>query len=131
MDGEAILLVAYFGLFMYVCIRDIKTHQDRKSHEWWLSDVRDCIHSVECEFRRNCLKIAEEEFSQQKYSEYKYNVRISELKEKYKEELTEKIVIQKRVNITTVPEHLIREYERNISEIADTFCDFGNIMSEQ
>lgn len=129
--GETILLIVCFGLIVFFGIRDMKARQDRESHEWWLSDVKACIHRVECEFQWRCREIAEEEFARQKFSEYKYRVRITELEETYKKELTEKVIAQKRVHITTIPDYLIVEYNRNISDIADTFRYFGILLNRK
>lgn len=129
---EAILLIACFALFMYIGIRDYITRNERESHEWWLSEVKACIHSIEYEFREKCQIIVEEHLSQQQFNKYEYSVKINELEALYKKDLTEKIIAQKRgIRVTTLPDHLVREYNRNISIIADTFRYFGNKMSEQ
>ena len=129
--AEAILLVLWVGTSLFFIWREKKASDDRESHEWWLSEVKECIHSIECEFRRNCQKIVEEDFST-KRTEHRYYVRIEELKDKYKEELTEKVVARMgKYRVKSIPEHVAREYERNISEIAYTFCNFGNFMSER
>lgn len=128
--GEAILLALWAGTSLFFICREIKTKDDRESHEWWLSEVKDCISSIEGEFRCNCKKITEEEFTRQRFDYYKYSGRISELEEKYKNELTEKVIAKKRVTVRTVPEHLAREYERNISDIAYTFRFFARLIRD-
>lgn len=96
----------------------------------WLFDVRESIHSIECEFRWKCEKIAEEEFSKPSFDEYRYSVRIRELEEAYKNNLTDRIIALKRVRVTTVPDHLEREYLSNISDISYTFRYFGNFYHQ-
>lgn len=115
---------------MYIGIRDYITRNERESHEWWLSEVKECMHCVECEFQMGCQLLAEKHLSHKRFNEYA--VKISELEALYKKDLTEKIIAQKRgIRVTTLPDHLVREYNRNISVIADTFRYFGNMMSEQ
>ena len=134
--AEAILLVVCFGLVMFIGIRETKARQDRENREWWLSEVRECIHSIEFEFRCDCQKIIENAFSERNVmggiiiGEYRKEITALELE--YKNDLNEKTIARMgRCRITSVPEHLAKEYERNISEIADTFRYFGNFMSEQ
>ena len=128
--AEAILLVLWVGTTIFLGCKIDSDRKKRESREWWLSDVKGCIHSIESDFRRNCKKITEDEFAQQRFDKYRYSIRIRELEEKYKNELTEKVIAQKCVTITTVPEHLAREYERNISNIADTFLYFASVISD-
>ena len=125
--GEAILLALWFGTTIFLGCKIEHDRRKRASHEWWISDVKDCIHSIESDFQWNCKKITEDEFARQRFDEHRYRIRIRELEEKYKNELTEKVIAQKRVTVTTIPEHLVREYERNISNIADTFLYFANL----
>lgn len=129
--GEVILLIVCVGSWLFWGTKEHINSEKREGYECWLSDVRECIHSIECEFRRNCQKIAEEEFSQKKFSEFEYYDRIRKLEKKYKEELIDKIIAQKRVRVTTIPESLVRGYERNISDIADTFIFFWNLYKNE
>lgn len=128
--GEAILLTLWLGTTLFLGYKIDSDRKNRKSHEWWLSEVKDCISSIEGEFRCNCEKITEEEFTRQRFDYYKYIGRISELEKKYKNELTEKVIAKKRVTVTTVPEHLAREYESNISDIAYTFRFFARLIKD-
>jgi hypothetical protein len=128
--SEAILGISCFALIMYIVIRDYKTRNDRENHEWWLSEVQLCIHSIECEFLHKCEKIAEEEFSKTTLNEYRYSVRIRELEEAYKVDLTDRIIALHRVRVTAVPDHLEQEYLRNISDISSTFRYFGNLYHQ-
>lgn len=127
---EAILFTLWVGTTIFLGCKIESDRKKRESHEWWLLEVKGCIHSIESDFRRNCEKITEDEFARPRFDEYKYSIRIRELEETYKNELTEKVIAQKRVTITTVPEHLAREYERNISNIADTFLYFASLIRD-
>lgn len=129
--GESILLLLWVGTTIFLACKIESNKKAQESHEWWLSDVKGCIHSIESDFQRNCEKITEDEFARQRFDEYRYSIRIRELEEKYKNELTEKVIAQKRVTITTVPEHLVKEYEINISNIADTFRYFARLIRDK
>lgn len=128
--AEAILLVLWLGTLFFFGLREEKKRKDRENREYWLSEVKECIHSIEHEFRWDCEKIAESLFNKS-IGEYKYSVKISELEKSYKNDLTEKVVAKKRVHVTTVPNHLVKEYERNISDIADVFRYFGNLYQQK
>lgn len=133
---EAILLALWVGTALLFICREIKTKEDRESHEWWLSDLRECIHSIERHFSRDCERIITDAFSGRNIKGEiiigEYRKEITELKKEYINTLYEKIVVQKgKHSIKTVPEHLANEYERNISDIADTYRHFGDFMTEQ
>lgn len=127
--GEAILLSLWFATTLFLIYKIEHDKENRESHEGWLSDVRDCMRGIECEFQQNCQKIIEEEIARQQFNISKYLTRISELEKNYKQGLTEKIVARMgKYFIKTVPEHLAKEYERNISHIAYTFRYFGSMI---
>ena len=128
--GESILLLLWVGTTIFLGCKIGSDKKQREDHDWWLSDIKECIHSIQSDFKHNCEKITDDEFAQQKFDEYRYSIRIHELEEKYKNELTEKVIAQKRVTITTIPDHLVREYERNISNIADTFLYFARLIKD-
>ena len=137
-----ILVLALFMSHTYQYFKDKK----REDHEWWLSECRDCIKSVESKFQSRCEEITEEAFKHfkemiphvrdyelkqrmlnDKISEY--ISKISDLKKEYIATLYIKLQEQPyRVHITTVPEHLVQEYERNISKTANTFIEFIRLM---
>ena len=128
---EAILFIVCFGLVMFIGIRETKLREDRESHATWLSEIRECMHGIECEFSRKCEKIVTDEFSNGCVSG-NYGKRISELQNEYANSLFDKIVARMgKYSVKSVPEYLQREYERNISDIAHTFHNFGNFISEQ
>ena len=133
---EAIMLALWVGTAIFFTCREIKKNDDKKSHEWWLSDLRECLHSIERHFSRDCKKIITDAFSGRNVKGGividEYWKAITELKNEYANNLYEKIVAQKgRYGIKSVPEHLENEYKRNISDIADTYRCFGDFMTEQ
>lgn len=128
--GESILLILWVVTTIFLGVKIETDRKSRESHEWWLSEVRECIHSIEYEFHRKCEKIAEEEFSKATFDEYRYSKRIWELEDTYKANLTDRVSALKHVRVTTVPDHLEREYLRNISDISSTFRYFGSLCHQ-
>ena len=127
--GEAILLSLWLATTIFLVCKIKRDRKSRESREWWLSDVRDCMRGIECEFQQNCEKIIEEEIARQQFNISKYLARISELEKNYKQELTEKVIARMgKYRVKSVPDTLAKEYERNISHIADTFRYFGSII---
>jgi hypothetical protein len=119
---EAILLALWIGTALFFICREIKMNDDSKTHKWWLSELRDCIHSIECEFRWRCQEIAEEMIQQHNSS--LCVARIRDLKKEYLNDVYQKVVEKKGNNfLTTLPDYVAKEYERNISEIADIYLD--------
>ena len=55
--AEALLLVLWVGTSLFFIIREIKGKENRESHEMWLSELRECLHSIENEFTRHSQKI--------------------------------------------------------------------------
>ena len=128
--GTTVLIILFFSF------REIKAKETREGHEWWLSELKDCIHSVERHFSRECEKIITNAFSGRSVIGEividEYQKAITELKNEYTNTLYEKIVAQKgKYGIKSVPEHLENEYKRNISDIADTYRYFGDFMTKQ
>lgn len=123
---EAIMLALWVGTTLFFICREIKQKRDRESHEWWLSDLRDCLHSIEGEFRWHCQEIAEVNQSQRDYDTYK--AQINELKKEYLNELYNKITERKgKYFVKTLPDYIVKEYEVNISKIADIYLDLGEL----
>jgi hypothetical protein len=123
---EAIALVLWVGTTIFFVWRDITQKDERVSHEWWLSDLRECLHSIEREFSRCCLSITSEALLQKDFS-YAPQTKIRELKKKYSDEVKEMVIKRKgQYFLKTIPDYVEREYERNLSEIADIYCDILN-----
>lgn len=150
---EEILLSLWLGTLVFACIffgfKEMKDRKDRESHEWWLSDLKECIKSVENEFSRRCFEITEYTFSQ--YTErldklipsstvfeyqvdaifdiiHKHTDSINNLKKQYVDNLYDMVLEQKRITIKTIPDYLIKEYEINLSKIADTHYHFNSLI---
>lgn len=158
---EIILSLAAFSLIMYIIIHDYNTRQNKESHERWLSECKDCLHSIENEFRHRCEEITKESFSKYTNTIYwcnldckrlsgellnlKYRImfniaidykkEIDEAKQEYLNTLYDKAVERMKgrgfINFTSFPDHLEKVYERNISEIAYTYHNFADLMSSQ
>ena len=112
---EAILLALWVGTAFFFIIREERAKDDRERHEWWLSDLRDCLHSIEKEFSRSCLDITQDS---------SYDINISNLKKEYIEEVFNKVTSRKgEYFLKTLPDYILNEYERNISEIADIYLN--------
>ena len=123
---EAILLALWIGTVMFFIFREQKINDDRKSHEGWLSDLKDCLHSIEGEFRGHCQEIAEANQSQRDYALYR--AQISELKKEYLNELYNKVIERKgKYFVKTLPDYVVKEYEADISKIADIYFDLGEL----
>ena len=115
---EAILLILWIGTSLFFICKDIKEKSDRESHEYWLSELRECLHSIENEFSRRCLDITKK--TNQTYSSFLEE--ISELKEEYINDVCNKVTVKKGIYfLKSLPDFTIKEYERNISEIADIY----------
>lgn len=123
---EAILLALWVGTTLFFICREIKQKSNRESHEWWLSDLRDCLHSIEGEFRWRCHEIAEVNQARRDYDTYK--AQINELKKEYLNELYNKITERKgKYFVKTLPDYIVKGYEVNISKIADIYLDLGEL----
>lgn len=111
--SEAILLALWIGTALFFIIWEKKARDDRESHELWLSELRECLHSIENEFSRRCLDITQD---------ISYSINISNLKKEYIEEVYKKVISRKGEHfLKTLPEYIVKEYERNISDIADIY----------
>ena len=123
---EAITLALWGGTTLFFICREIKQKGDRESHEWWLSDLKDCLHSIESEFRWRCQEIAEAGQSQRDYD--LYNAQINVLKKEYLNELYNKVIERKgKYFVKSLPDYIVKEYEVNISKIADIYLDLGKL----
>lgn len=122
---EAILLALWIGTALFFICREKKINDNRESHEWWLSDLRDCLRSIEGEFRWHCQDIAE---AQPQRDFDLYNAQISELKKEYLNELYNKVTERKgKYFVKTLPDYIVKEYEINISKITDIYLDLGKL----
>lgn len=133
---EAILSALLFVALIILLAYQNKKDRDRESHEYWLSELRECIHSIERHFSRECEKIITDAFSGRNVKGEividEYWGAITELKREYENNLYEKVIARKgKYVINSIPEPLENEYKRNITDIADTYRHFGDFMAEQ
>ena len=120
---EAITLILSFGTIMFFVCKEIKEKDERDSRASWLSDLRECLHSIEREFSRECLDITKEALLKRDFTYDSCN-RIRAIKNKYLDEVYDMVIKRKgQYFLKTIPDYAEREYERNLSEIADIYCD--------
>lgn len=134
MDMEVTIISAlFFGVLIFMWLKSQKEKEDRANHESWVFNVREAIHGIEYEFRIKCEDALDFERNfMGKIIINKYRQKIYELKDEYKNSLYEKVVARMwKYRVGTIPEYLEREYERNISDIANTFLHFCDVLSEQ
>ena len=123
---EAITLVLWVGTLLFFFIRDYKERNQRESHELWISELQDCLRRIENEFYRHCQEIAEASQAQRDYDLYK--TQINEFKKEYLNELYNKVAEKKWKGFAkTLPDYIVKEYEANISKIADVYLDLGRL----
>lgn len=144
--AETILLVLWMGTALFFTCRNIKLNNERKNHKSWLADCKDCLHGIECEFRHKCQELTDNYLAEYSKGVYKchhyhddirkfhadmlfnaskeYMAAIEELKKEYINTMFDKAVNRMRdYRFNSIPEHLSREYDRNIAEIADSFLE--------
>lgn len=152
--GEIILSIVAFALFMYIVIHDYNTRKNKESHESWLSDCKDCLHSIESEFYLKCKTLTDKylaDYSSRVYhcshndkyvrkfhtdmminASKDYLSEIDELKKEYIDDMFDKAVKRMgKYRLKSIPSHLEQEYERNISKIADAFHDIDSSIRTQ
>ena len=119
---EAILLALWVGTSLFFMCREIKEKNSRESHEFWLSELRECLHGIENEFSMKCSKIVEQIFTLRNISHSVYLSQISDLKNEYTHNIQNKIKSRKgEYFVRTLPGYIVKEYERNISDIAHIY----------
>ena len=152
--GKEILAVIWCGAFsvllkiQFLNIRE--KFAAKKEHKQWIIDCRHCLSRVARGFRCECESLAEAAFAQ--YSDrlagktpyrgpsyyasnsfiHKYKDSIDKLKDEYIAKVEDKV--RERMigyTITSVPDFLVVEYTEQITEIAKTFRNFGDLMWEQ
>ena len=142
-------LILLIVLFVVVLYYEHKKN-DRESHEFWRSEVRANLKKLVSLFEYDCKEITEDMFdkynhfiSNMNFSGYvrehmtysilsliqDHNEQITELSNTYKEEVDEKMKDQMgKYTFKTVPGDLRREYEADISKIADIYRGFNGFM---
>ena len=124
--AEIILLTLWICTALFFVCREIKAKGDRERREWWTSELSECLHSIENEFSRRCYELTEKAFSRHNYPSYREQV--NELKKEYLNDLYGKVVERKgKYFLTTFPDYMAKEYERNISELADIYLNLSKL----
>ncbi len=145
---DFIALAAIFALFALGFYYERK-EKKRKEHEDWIHDCRHCLVKITHIFRRDCQSIAEKTFVQyttiMQNGSYKhtpdhmtyyflsnYQKEIDVLKEDYIENVIKKLnETMGCTTITSIPNYLIEEYCKQLSDIYYSFCDFAYLMRRQ
>lgn len=135
---EAIMLVMWFGTVMFFVCREIKKNDERKSREYYLSELQHCLRSIEHEFQERCKEIIINAFSGRNVRGRvvvdKYREEIAALKKEYTDCLFEKAgerMKRSGSNLSIIPDYLVEEYERNLFEMSHIFNSIGDCMLEQ
>lgn len=136
---QIIVSLGFIGVFIFAIYKDVKK-RERENYAEWISSSLSILRCIECEFRRDCQEIITDSFSGRNIFGRiiigNYRDKITILEKEYKDKLSDKIIEWENnslsySSITSVPKYLEMNYERNISEIADTFRHFGDFMTEQ
>lgn len=128
---EAILIPLWVGTAFFFIMREQKEKNDRESHEWWLSELKECLHGIESEFRRRCHEIIEDAILHRKYNTDPRK-QIRELKKEYMDQVYNKVSERRgQYFLKTLPNHIQREYERNLSDIEDIYRDLCYTLQEK
>lgn len=148
---KMLILGACFAWLMTALYYEHKQREKRNGEEWWY-DRRNLLKSIAYEFECQCWEETEKALERHnkivcRYSPYSitayereflsrvisnYGNTLNELKQKYISELNEKYVAKVgKYRAGTLPEDLISEYKRNISDISDTFYRIKQLMWEQ
>lgn len=142
-DFIAYLLL--FALFL-LCFYYERKEKRRKEHEAWIYDCRQCLVKIAHIFRRDCQALAEKAFVQYSaimhnrsykhtpdymmyhfLSEYKKS--LEALEADYIENVTAKSKeIMRYYKFDSIPDFLVEEYTKEISDIKYEFFDFSYLM---
>ena len=132
-----------------LCFYYERKEKKQKEHEDWIYDCRQCLLRIARSFRWDCQSLAEEAFTkytntiQNKCYRYMpgymtcsflsdYKKAIETLKEDYIENMTAKAKeIMRYYTFTSIPNFLVEEYTKEISDIYNTFRDFEYLMWKQ
>ena len=146
--ADFIACIALFALFLLGLYYERK-NKKRDEHEEWLYSCRQCLLRITRSFRRDCQALAEEAFAKysntllQKrycytpdYMTYSflsdYRKSIDALKEDYTDNVIKKFnEAMGCTTITSIPNYLIEEYYKQLSDIYYSFCDLGYLMRKQ
>lgn len=135
-----ITIIASVGFAIFVIVAFIKAirQEARDKYAEWVANSIDNLHIIENRFRYECKEIITNSFSERsvtgKIIVGKYYQEITALEKEYKYNLKEKLQERSAYSlyyVTSVPQYLAEEYQRNITNIADSFRYFGDFMLEQ
>lgn len=137
--------IALFALFM-LCFYYERKEKKRKEYEGWVYDCRQCLVGIANSFRRDCQALADEAFAKYTKTLLRKSYRnapgymvcsflsdylgaVDNLKEIYLENVTGKVKeAMPYYTFTSIPDFLIDEYSKLISDTYDAFRDFEHLM---
>ena len=140
--------IAVFAIFM-LCFYYERKEKKREAHESWIYDCRHCLIRITHIFRRDCQAIAEKAFEQYTtimqngnckhmpdhmtysfLSEYEKSLKALEVD--YIENVTDKAKEMLRsYKFDSLPNYLVEEYTKEISDIRYAFSVFSHLMRKQ
>lgn len=147
---DALFLIALFVLVFSHVFRDHRD-KEKQNHLEWVSDCRDVLKAVSSEFERSCWEITNRYFEQHNrifcgYSRYTVTAKeldtlsrisrehlraIEALKMDYLENPENASAWKSRMRSRTPPDYLMKEYQSEVSDIADAFFRINDIMRTQ
>lgn len=149
-DLLACLIAGVFTIPLSILIiRICAKKQDKKDHEGWIYNCRQCLVRITHIFRSDCQSIAEKAFVQYTtiiqngnykhmpdYMTYsflsEYQKSLKALEVDYIENVTAKAKEMLRsYKFDSLPNYLVEEYTKEISDIRYAFSDFGHLMQRQ
>jgi hypothetical protein len=140
-----IVCIAIIAIFM-LCLYYERKDKARKGRQDWICDCRQHLVRITHSFHRECQTIAETAFTRYTniilhnsyrhmpdYMTYSflsdYRETINNLEADYIDNLAERYADgNEKQNVYDLPDYLIGEYEKTISDIASDFCDFAYLM---
>lgn len=129
-----ILLAVIFALGLYYEHKDKK----RKEYEEWIYFRRAQLQRNALRFRDDCQSLTEKVFAQytnellwKRYRHVPDYILYSFLSTYREDILRVKSEYIANSEIQTLPNFLIEEYEKNLSDIADSFSELANLMRNQ
>lgn len=146
--AKFMLPIAIFSIFM-LCFYYERKEKNRKEHEDWIYNCRQCLVRITHSFRQDCQTVTEKTFatytSIMLHNSYRdmpdymifsflsdYRRSIDELKEDYIENISVKAnEAMEHYAFTDIPNYLVEEYNKQVLDIYNSFYDFSYLMQAQ
>lgn len=141
------LAAAVIAIPLSILIIKIRAKQQaKKDNKEWIDYCRKYLYRIARNFRNDCQSLAEEAFTRYTniilHNSYHhipdcmiysflsdYREALDTLKEYYADNVIKKLnEAMGRTTITSIPNYLVEEYSKQLSDIYYSFCDFSNLM---